>query len=232
MNERFFYHWSATCVSVDREGGDACADVHVREEPYSPDQLMVGIMNPAAVFLTVSALLLPLSTHSQIPASCADRNSISTKTCCPVPQITGVSDPGPCGKNLGRGECRLIDEAEDLSDSTTDVRRNWPHFFTRVCNCSDHYGGYDCGECEFGYRGDDCSERYSRERRSVTALDDAEWRVYIQQLKMAKTKPSRYVVILNETKPASELQYATLSVYDFFVWIHHYVAKNGRDNGG
>ena len=112
------------------------------------------------------------------------------------------------------------------------VRTGHAFTFTRICNCSSKYGGYDCGECAFGYRGPNCDQKYIRQRRSTSDLSNQEWSTYIDQLRMAKqSKTSRYRVITSPPdydNPAA-IQTVPIGVYDLFAWFHHYVAK---DNDG
>ena len=124
----------------------------------------------------------------------------------------------------------LIYQIPMITVNENDTRQNWPHFyFTRICNCSSNYGGYDCGECAFGYRGPNCDQKYIRQRRSTSELTDEEWRTYISQLRMAKSSTTyRYRVIISppDCNNLAELQTVPIGVYHSFIWFHHYVAKD------
>ena len=74
--------------------------------------------------------------HAQIPTACADEASLRDLTCCPT------TSNGVCGAVAGRGAC--MDLQLPHSNTTTDVRRNWPHYFTSVCQCTGNFSGYDC----------------------------------------------------------------------------------------
>lgn len=191
-----------------------------------PLENMAGVIR-----ISLSILLVGGFGKAQIPEPCANATSFLRRECCPTPTNVG-SNPGPCGMNLTppRGECvgipnGVVDES--------DPRQNWPLFyFTRVCNCTSNYGGYDCGECAFGYRGTDCSQNYTLQRRSISELSDQEWNTYINQLQMAKSSStSRYRVITSQPdyNNLAVLQTQPIGVYNLFVWFHHYVAK---DNDG
>ena len=176
--------------------------------------------------LALGILLVAGLGKAQIPTPCANAANFTNGECCPTPNIG--SDAGPCGSNLNRGECVSIG-----MESTGDPRDNWPRFyFIRVCMCntssSSKYGGYDCGENAFGYRGPNCDQKYIRQRRSTSDLSNQEWSTYIDRLRMAKFDfISRYSVI-TAPPPANleELQTVPLTVYDLFVWLHHHAARD------
>lgn len=68
-------------------------------------------------------------TTGQIPKVCTDKDSLESLQCCP-----STSD-GVCGENTGRGNCVELNII-GYSRNTTDVRANWPHYFTHVSLCS------------------------------------------------------------------------------------------------
>jgi hypothetical protein len=73
-----------------------------------------------AIFL---GLMLFQRSAAQIPRACADRQSLEQMTCCPV------TDDGVCGEDAERGECDAVNFERHRND-TTDVRVNWPHYYT------------------------------------------------------------------------------------------------------
>ena len=73
---------------------------------------------------------------SQIPRACTDSSSLGNMICCPS------TAEGTCGSNAGRGECVSLQFSHNAG--TTDVRNNWPHYFTQACQCSGNWSGYDC----------------------------------------------------------------------------------------
>jgi len=77
------------------------------------------------------------SAYAQIPSVCTDEASLRDLTCCP-----STSD-GVCGVNAGRGVCANLD-LPNHSNSSSDVRDNWPHYYIRVCQCSGNFSGFDC----------------------------------------------------------------------------------------
>ena len=156
----------------------------------------------------------------QIPAACSDANSLENSICCPD---TG---DGVCGQASGRGLCVSLNQP-GYSNDTTDVRVNWPHYFTQICQCNDNYGGYDCGRCRYGYYGSDCSQKQVLPRRPIHEYTDEEWDEFIQIIRLSKTYQSDYVVILEESRPGtSNLSNSNISIYNMFVWLHHFAAKD------
>ena len=167
--------------------------------------------------------LLSQGVVAQIPTTCADRQSLERMTCCPI------TADGVCGEDAGRGECAAVN-FDGHSNDTTDVRVNWPHYYTRICRCSGNFGGYDCSRCSYGYYGRDCSSRAIIPRKPVRDFSEEGWREFIAILRMAKAQDSGYMVVLEERVPGTaDLSMANVSLYDFWVWLHHYAGKNGND---
>ena len=154
---------------------------------------------------------------AQIPFVCSSNSSLQTKTCC----------PDKCG-GVDKGECVDVSDSRICNTgypSTDDSRVNWPiHFFEKVCKCKGNYAGFDCSECKFGYdESNNCeSKKTIRERRSINA-DDFDWEDYNNKINQAKSIPSRYVVMTRGNEVHN------ISVYDMFVWMHHFVAKTNSE---
>ena len=169
--------------------------------------------------------------QAQIPKDCATTQSLTSRTCCPVPK--GASTP--CGSN---GACRPVSSYcyTQYRDNSNDPRLNWPsYFFNRTCQCNGNYGGYDCGECKFGYEGNDCNTKSSplRQRQNIMDMSVSEWEEYNRKINRSKhANESRYVILLfNEADGnAFNAKAVDISLYDMFTWMHHYVAKNNDDN--
>ena len=186
-----------------------------------------------AVLIQIAALAILLigPASSQIPTACSDANSLENAICCPD---TG---DGVCGQASGRGLCVSLNQP-GYSNESTDVRVNWPHYFTQICQCNGNYGGYDCGRCRYGYYGSDCSQKQVLPRRPIHEYTDKEWNEFIQILRLSKTYQSDYVVILEESRSGtSNLSISNISIYNMFVWLHHFAAKDSsfpgtpRDSG-
>ena len=80
--------------------------------------------------IIIGAWLMPQCTVGQIPTACADEDSLENLRCCPE-----TTDDGVCGEDANRGEqggeCVQLNLDGHRMD-TTDVRANWPHYFTYV----------------------------------------------------------------------------------------------------
>ena len=142
-----------------------------------------------------------------------------------------MTSDGVCGQSANRGQCvTLTPPQTGYSDNITDVRANWPHYFTRACQCNGNFGGYDCSRCKFGYYGEDCSQFQVLPRRSIHEFSDEDWNEFNEILQVAKTYPSEYMVILEEQKPGTvNLSMTNVSLYDLYTWVHHYAAKDAFD---
>ena len=79
------------------------------------------------VSLMAIALLYVLGqeVYGQIPTACSDVKYLEKLECCPA------TDDGVCGQDAGRGQCTEL-SLPGYNKRGTDVRRNWPHYFTKV----------------------------------------------------------------------------------------------------
>ena len=75
--------------------------------------------------MITGVLLMPQCVLGQIPTVCADEDSLKNLRCCPT------TTDGVCGENANRGECVELN-IDGFRRDTTDVRSNWPHYFTQV----------------------------------------------------------------------------------------------------
>ena len=185
---------------------------------------MVGITRAkiASVFLLLLQLQYSLA---QIPTVCTDTQSLETLECCPT-----TSD-GICGTNANRGTCETLD-LPNYSRLTTNVRENWPHYYTRVCQCSGNYGGYDCSRCKIGYFGSDCSQMQVIPRREISTFTAQDWIGFNAILRMSREFDSGYQVVLEESVPGnSSIVTSNVTLYGLYVWMHHYAAKDSATIG-
>ena len=88
-------------------------------------------MSPYLLLIVTGACLMPLRTFGQIPAACADKESLENLRCCPT------TADGVCGEDAGRGDCVELN-IKGYSRNTTNVRDNWPHYFTHVSDANAH----------------------------------------------------------------------------------------------
>ena len=175
------------------------------------------------MFFKVSLLLFILPflgqqlVYAQIPKVCLP--TLQNQTCC----------PNDCGGPT-RGSCRDVSQLcyTGYNNTDDDSRVNWPtHFFNKVCICEGNYAGYDCSECKFGYVGADCSTKLTRERRSIND-PNFNWNDYNNKINQSKYMPSRYVIV--NSMNGNDVSYSNVSVYDLFVWMHHFIAKDNDDS--
>jgi hypothetical protein len=179
----------------------------------------------------IFAGFLAVKVNAIIPLPCANVESLGSRTCCPVPDQPGA---GPCGANHSRGSCEPISISEsEFVPSETDIRKKWPiQYFNRICKCNENYGGFDCGECSFGYNdGGACETKTVLPRVSVGAMDTNDWTDYRAALRAVKDTPSRYMVAISDfTEDIQALNDSLVrpNTYDLFIWIHHLVAKDNE----
>ena len=168
-----------------------------------------------AIFFAISFV----HVDGQIPKPCANDGNLA-RECCPTLFLPDQTSAGPCGEDLDRGKCDILNLP--FVENEDDERKNWPiQLFERVCNCSGNYDGYDCGECKFGYTGEDCNTPKPRQmRQSLDTLTSESWSTYLEGLRMAKTTKSRYWVLTQDSTLVNP------TIYDLFIWIHHFSAKD------
>lgn len=171
------------------------------------------------VAVLYSALLAQIS-RALIPTACTDANSLENLICCPT------TEDGVCGVDANRGSCMSLDIAA-YDNETSNVRENWPHYYTQICQCNGNFGGYDCSRCKFGYYGDDCSEFQVLPRPPIRDYSDDDWADFINILRLTRTYESGYSAVLEESVPGNaSIVTAPLTLYEYYVWIHHYVSKD------
>uniref|UniRef100_A0A8C5DTN6 Tyrosinase n=1 Tax=Gouania willdenowi TaxID=441366 RepID=A0A8C5DTN6_GOUWI len=187
--------------------------------------------------LTCLLLFCVSRTYQQFPRSCASRDALLSKQCCPP----WDGDGSACGASSGRGFCEFV-EVTDQPDglqypfSGLDDREKWPLvFYNRTCQCAGNFMGFNCGECKFGYFGINCNERRESLRRNIFHMSRSERSRLVSYLNLAKQTMSRdYVVATGtymEMGNGSNPMFTNVSVYDLFVWIHYYVSRSALLGG-
>ncbi|KAJ0022180.1 hypothetical protein NQD34_009670 [Periophthalmus magnuspinnatus] len=183
--------------------------------------------------LLVLLLMLLDCCLCQFPRPCATSEGLRTKECCPVWE----GDGSACGALSGRGFCTEVEVSDEphgpqYPHSGIDDRERWPTaFFNRTCRCAGNYGGFNCGECRFGYWGANCAEYRESVRRNILTLSTAEQQKFISYLNLAKNTISRDYVISTGTRAQMGVNgenpmFSDISTYDLFVWMHYYVSRD------
>ncbi|KAM9319074.1 tyrosinase [Pholidichthys leucotaenia] len=190
--------------------------------------------------LCVSIFLLQLIGPGlcQFPRQCATSEGLRTKECCPV----WDGDGSACGALSGRGFCTEVlvsnePHGPQYPYREIDDRELWPlAFFNRTCRCAGNYGGFNCGECKFGYYGPNCGEYRESVRRNILTLSTAEQQKFISYLNLAKNTINQDYVI--STAPRAEMgqngenpMFSDINTYDLFVWMHYYVSRDALLGG-
>ena len=113
---------------------------------------------------------------------------------------------------------------------TNDGRFNWPsQVFSQICQCKGNYGGYDCSECKFGYKGQNCTTKTMRVRKSITAAD-FNWTEYHSQLNRAKRQNQTRYKVYTGGNITDESSYKEVTMYHLFVWLHHHATRTALMN--
>ena len=207
----------------------------VKKFPYGYFQILSYVQSSFISILCLQRFsqklisLLVVTIHisfAQFPTVCMDSDSLKAKKCCPL------YDGSECGRDDGRGECGSIILPE--KSSVNDIVRNaWPYYFDHVCICAHNYSGYDCGRCKYGHYGVNCNYSRVEKRRPISDYNPQEWEQYLKILASTKTHHTDYSVFLEEpqtpSSDPSQLKNTTITLYDLFVWQHHYPAKD-NDN--
>ena len=191
--------------------------------------------------LTIACLVLVTLpwTEGQFPKVCVTLDSLQSKECCPIPK----GFKAPCGSDGNRGTCQeLIIREWNFTYShyqpfqEKDERHDWPHaLYHKTCKCHSNFASYDCSKCEFGYYGNNCTQKKTLMRKNFGKLPTEEKERYMRYINMSKYYESDYVVTstpyeeINRTVQAGgdpSTLFHNITNYDLFVWMHYYAARD------
>ncbi|KAF5927096.1 hypothetical protein HPG69_018363 [Diceros bicornis minor] len=166
------------------------------------------------------------------PRACASSKNLMEKECCPPWR----GDWSPCGQLSGRGSCQdiLLSNAPSgpqFPFTGVDDRESWPSvFYNRTCQCFGNFMGFNCGNCKFGFRGPNCTQRQFLVRRSIFDLSAPEKNKFLAYLTLAKhTTSPDYVIPIGtygQMNNGSTPMFKDITIYDLFVWMHYYVSRD------
>ena len=154
------------------------------------------------IIILIAACLLPWA-QCQFPKACVNLQSVKSKECCPIPNGFNA----PCGNDGGRGQCEDLVAREWTTDYShykdfqlLDDRHNWPKsLYNRTCKCSSNFGGYDCGRCEYGYYGINCTQKKVLIRKNFAKLPDDEKDRYMRYINLTRYELFAVVCIIQIT---------------------------------
>nr|XP_039267892.1 tyrosinase-like [Styela clava] len=193
-------------------------------------------MKSLQIFGTIAALIWGVS--AQFPRDCTTDIALNDRECCPL-LVTSDGISSKCGTMQQRGNCEDIEifVDNDLDNETEfqlslDERKMWPKmFYDRACKCHGNFDGINCGVCKPGYGGPNCeSVMPLLVRKNILKMPRNEVNEFVDVLDKSKHTTSERYVILTSTYDqilaGARPQFSNISVYDLFVWMHYYVARN------
>ena len=128
----------------------------------------------------------------------------------------------------------LLNAPNVQQKGTADARYQWPTVvFEKVCICKGNYWGVSCGECKFGWTGNDCSTKKTPVvRRSFSTLSTEDKQAFVNATIDLKKEMGVWSVVIEEPANYSSgtVKLQDVSTYDFFVYLHNNVARDSKCN--
>ncbi|XP_040277164.1 tyrosinase-like [Bufo bufo] len=183
------------------------------------------------MFIALLALVLSFfAVDGQFPRACTTDWALECRICCPP------WNGSPCGEHAGRGECPIkhvsiysqVSEIPHGGYQCRDDRMNWPTgYYQYFCRCKGNYTGFNCGECKYGHYGEKCDQKKILVRKEMRNLNVPERERFLRYLTLSKSTTSKDFVILvtGDRYNPETFQFRDASIYDLYVWIHHYSMK-------
>lgn len=158
-----------------------------------------------------------------IPRACVSNVTHSPAMCCPKP----AGSEHPCGFPH-RGICAPVQPYRSiLTDKfkklyPTDIRLRWPErVFKYMCKCQSVFFGPDCGECWFGYEGENCNKRVRRTRKDVMKLSSTEKRQFVEiSMKLRQVRSDYVIPQLNVNELRWNGKYINVDPFEMLDYAH------------
>ena len=187
--------------------------------------------------------------NAQFPKKCVNRDSLVEKVCCPI-----GNDTSPCNSKSLKGFCVTHtqfqyyhpgNEGKFSREAELDDKAHWPsRFFDKICMCQGHFFGPDCGQCDYGYEGENCNIlKTPKKRKNALNLTKEEKDLLVDTLDQAKTDiDPDYVIVtssaeviqrdLNKINREDKVRinellnksFKSLSYWDVITWLHYFTA--------
>lgn len=96
-----------------------------------------------------------------------------------------------------------------------------------ACECYGNYAGYMCQECREGFRGENCTVKFTKLRRNLKTLSLTEKQYIVSVMNAARFVQSDYVIqnMTSSSDPSRDPQFVNASVFDYLAYLHYYASR-------